>query len=191
VLLFPLHGYVDFVSAEHRKGISPALSDRYTPRAYAGYGRCTPEGIHGGGVVVIRRGTYTAGEEGGGGRRTSGDVHWWGEGVVAVRCGAYTVCRTCFAWGSQASRALSSGLASLLVTEHHEGTKPALWGCRCTLRRVHCMSHALCLGLVGLTRAVEWVGFAFGHRAPRGYEAGSLGVSLYAAARTLGRTRFA
>src|SRR5271163_2689151 len=47
------------------------------------------------------------------------------------------------------------------------------------------MSHTLCLGLVGLTRAVEWVSFAFGRRAPRGYEAGSLGVSLYAVTRTL------
>ena len=78
MLLFPLYGYVDFVSAEHRKDISPALSDRRTPWAYA---EC-------GWVVVIRRGTYTAGEEGkevvvmrreayaGGGRRTSGDVDW-------------------------------------------------------------------------------------------------------------------
>jgi len=61
--------------------------------------------------------------------------------VVAIRCGAYTVGRTRFAWGSQASRALSGGLTSVLVAEHHEDTKPAL-------------SHMLCLGLAGLTRAV-------------------------------------
>src|SRR5271156_1605794 len=47
------------------------------------------------------------------------------------------------------------------------------------------MSHTLCLGLVGFTRAVEGVGFAFGRGAPLGYEAGSLGVSLHAVTRTL------
>ena len=74
MLLFPLHGYVDFVSAEHRKGISPALSDHRTPWAYA---EC-------GWVVVIRRGTYTAGEEGGG-RYTPEGVRWGWSSYVGGR----------------------------------------------------------------------------------------------------------
>ena len=68
------------VSAEHRKGISPALSDRCTPRAYGGCGRCTSGDVQCWGgreeeVVVIRQGAYTRG-----GRRTSGDVHCLGGG---------------------------------------------------------------------------------------------------------------
>ena len=86
MLLFSLYGYVDSFSAEHHKGISPTLSDRYTLRAYAEYGRCTPESIHGGGVVVIRQGTYTGGEEGGDSRCTLRRVH--------------CMCYTRFAWGS-------------------------------------------------------------------------------------------
>ena len=132
MLLFSLYRYVDSFSAEHRKDISPALSDRYTPRAYAGYGRCTPEGIHGGGVVVIRRGTYTGGEERGDSRCTLQRVH--------------CVCCTRFAWGSQASRVLLSGLASLLVAEHHEGR---------TRRR---------LSAVGFTKnACVWIHLSFSH----------------------------
>ena len=36
--------------------------------------------------------------------------------------------------------------------------------------------HAFRLGLAGLARAGRWFGFGFGRRAPRGYEASSLGV---------------
>ena len=36
--------------------------------------------------------------------------------------------------------------------------------------------YAFCLGLAGLTRIIEWFGFAFGRRALRGYIAGSLSL---------------
>ena len=64
--------------------------------------------------------------------------------MVVVRCGAYTVCSTRFSWGSQASRVLSGGLASLLVAEHHESTKPALCIIARALPRAR-TPHARCL----------------------------------------------
>jgi hypothetical protein len=89
------------------------------------------------------------------------------------------------------------GLASILVTEHHEGTKPALFvvrafhgarrphACRCGFfrrggRDLFCRSSGCVArvspGLAGLTRAGRWFGFGFGRRASRGYEASSLGL---------------
>jgi hypothetical protein len=55
------------------------------------------------------------------------------------------------------------GLASVLVTEHHEGTKPALGGC--SLRYIVwllynpplCEWRAFHLGLAGLARADRWI----------------------------------
>jgi hypothetical protein len=56
------------------------------------------------------------------------------------------------------------------------------WGCALSEGTPHARCqvvwHAFRLGLAGLTRAGRWFSFDFGHRVPRGYEAGSLGLFL-------------